>query len=82
MSPTLKKSLDAKVGNETLAAFKKQLLAEVNGMIAQVTAVKRNQKTKSPQSMSRSGSISRSQAVLNNSQFSQSQLLNATSNLK
>ena len=48
MSPTLKKSLDEKVGNETLAAFKKQLLTEVNAMIAQVTAVKMNQKTKSP----------------------------------
>ena len=59
MSPTLKRSLDEKVGSETLSTFRKQLLSDVNDMIAKVMATKA-QRTKSPQSISRTGSVSKS----------------------
>ena len=60
MSPTLKKTLDAKLDIGSLEAFKKQVVAEVSALLSQPNMARALGGPKSRDSHSRNGSLSRS----------------------
>ena len=67
MSPTLKKTLDTKLDVSSLETFKKQLMTEINALLAGANLGRLTVRSKSPHGHSRNGSLTRSHAVLERS---------------
>ena len=82
MSPTLKKQLDTKVDAGSFESFKKQVMSEVNALLAKANLTRPREPCRSPHSHSRNESLSHSHAALNRSQRSLSPLNNTNPIMK